>query len=127
MNLIFGSKALLHWFPDRGRIPNDTDIIGKGVNSNNTEYHWTKAFEYLKENIAAYLLANHPNVMTIDPINKGVFYGATTSKVCGVGDGSPLGYMVDRVDEEHYKTHWGDQVVPYKDKYMYTLIQKVKL
>jgi hypothetical protein len=49
--LVFGSTALLHWYPDLKRNPKDTDVIGKGKNINNQwgrlEYHWVPSFQYI--------------------------------------------------------------------------------
>lgn len=52
MELIYGSTAIKHWYPDF-REPNDFDIITeeKHRNSRTVEYYWTDAFEYLSNNI----------------------------------------------------------------------------
>ena len=42
MNLIFGSCAVKHWFPEF-RIPNDLDILSK-------QDYWISAFDYLSKN-----------------------------------------------------------------------------
>lgn len=52
MKLIYGSTAIKFWFPDFDREPHDLDIITDEVtkNSNNTEYYWISAFNYLVNN-----------------------------------------------------------------------------
>ncbi len=51
MELIFGSQALKHWFPDFPRDSKDLDIIAKGKKSTKeVEYHWVDSFQYILDN-----------------------------------------------------------------------------
>jgi hypothetical protein len=46
-NLIFGSTALKHWFPDFPRNPKDLDYIGKGKSGKGIEYHFAPSFKHI--------------------------------------------------------------------------------
>lgn len=41
----------------------------------------------------------------VETHNTGIYYGVTESNVVGIGDNSPLGYMVEGVKEEHDYPH----------------------
>lgn len=51
MNLILGSVALKHWFPDLPRQPKDLDCISPFTKSTKEcEAHWVNSFSYILEN-----------------------------------------------------------------------------
>ena len=48
--LIFGSRAMKHWFPDLKREPNDLDVITREEKmSRDEQYYWVPTFEKLLE------------------------------------------------------------------------------
>lgn len=59
------------------------------------------------------MLSNNFNESNIFKYNYGIFYGATECTVNGVGDNSPLGYMLSVIDKEHYE-NWSVSSYPEK-------------
>ena len=46
----------------------------------------------------------------------GIFYGATSCRVNGTGDGNRGGYMVSEIDYEHKEERWGGSIMTYPEK-----------
>lgn len=59
--LIFGSSAILNWFPDYPSTPKDTDYITNQIRPEcqYTEYHWCDALQYV--------LDNNKDILYVDP------------------------------------------------------------